>query len=581
MPPSQITNFRLGAGSGSGPELGSGVFPHLLVVEDGVQRTLIVNHSPFTVGRKADRDLVIADPRVSREHAEIVYEGGGFFVLDPASRHGSFVNGKRVQREQLRGGDRLEFGVRDSVYVIFQPENRASNPAREFLDQLSVMHVSTDVNDIEKLSLFLEAARKLNTAGMLDEILVTLLDTTLKLAQADRAYVFLYEPDGKLRLAGGRNDKGVTLLDDATISHSILEDALRSNSEFLLTDNSQAIEFEERQSIVAYDLRTIICIPLRKRPVQAPRNPNFAATGDVSKEKIKGEVLGALYLDSRSTRKVSAVSHDILSAIATEAAAVVEGARLVEAEESARSYQQELSIAASIQQGLMAVTIPDVPFAKVSARNLSCRETGGDFYDAVNTPNKLAVVIADVCGKGVSAALMATTLQGMIYTHLAAGGPLADTVTAVNRFLTQKRVGEKYSTLFIARVDVGGEVEYVNCGHVLPLIISGAASGNAQIRRPEIGNLPVGLIKDAVYESGTFRLSPGDRLLLVTDGVTEAENAEGEFFDNHRLDAIAACSKNMEDIFGAIADFCGATPLSDDCTVVDLLYTGDGMTATR
>ena len=545
-----------------------------------MQRSLMVNHSPFTVGRKADRDLVIADPRVSREHAEIVYEGGAFFVLDPSSRHGSFVNGKRVQREELRGGDRLEFGVRDSVYVIFQPENRASNPAREFLDQLSVMHVSTDVNDIEKLSLFLEAARKLNTAGMLDEILVTLLDTTLKLAQADRAYVFLYDPDGTLRLAGGRNDKGITLLDDATISHSILDDALRSNSEFLLTDNSQAIEFEERQSIVAYDLRTIICIPLRKRPVQA-KNPNFAATGDLGKEKIKGEVLGALYLDSRSTRKVSAVSHDILSAIATEAAAVVEGARLVEAEEAARSYQQELSIAASIQQGLMAVTIPEVPFAKVSARNLSCRETGGDFYDAVSTSDKLAVVIADVCGKGVSAALMATTLQGMIYTHLAAGMPLADTVTAVNRFLTQKRVGEKYSTLFIARVDSGGEVEYVNCGHVVPLIISGVASGEAQIRRPEIGNLPVGLIKDAVYESGTFHLAPGDRLLLVTDGVTEAENAEGEFFDNPRLDAIAAKSKSMEDIFGAIADFCGATPLNDDCTVVDLLYTGDDTNATR
>ena len=542
----------------------------MLVVEDGAQRSLVVNHTPFTVGRKADRDLVIADPRVSREHAEIVYEGSEFFVVDAASRHGSFVNGQRVQRQQLSGGDRLEFGVRENVYVIFQPEQRGSNSAREFLDQLSVMHVSTDVNDIEKLSLFLDAARKLNTAGVLDEILVTLLDTTLKLAQADRAYVFLYEPDGKLRLAGGRNEKGVTLLDDSTISHSILEDALRSNSEFLLTDNSQAIEFEERQSIVAYDLRTIICIPLRKRPVQPPRGTKTPATS----EPNKGEVLGALYLDSRSTRKVSAVSHEILSAIATEAASVVESARLVLAEEAARSYHQELGIAASIQQGLMAVTIPDVPFAKVSARNLSCREIGGDFYDAVSTHDKLAVVIADVCGKGVSAALMATTLQGMIYTHLAAGMPLADTATAVNRFLTQKRVNEKYSTLFIARIDASGAVEYVNCGHVVPLVIAGAGSGNPQVSRPEISNLPVGLLPSAIYESGNFRLAPGDRLLLVTDGVTEAENAEGEFFDNHRLDLTAARSKSLDDIFAAIAEFCGATPLSDDCTVVDLCYTG-------
>ncbi len=568
MPPSQITNFRLGSSGNSSQGSSSGVFPSILVVEEGAQRNLVLNHSPFTVGRKADRDLVIADPRVSREHAEIVCESGEFFMVDTASRHGSFVNGQRVQRQQLRGGDRLEFGVRDSVYVIFHPENRGSNSAREFLDQLSVMHVSTDVNDIEKLSLFLDAARKLNTAGVLDEILVTLLDTTLKLAQADRAYVFLYEPDGTLRLAGGRNEKGVTLLDDATISHSILEDALRSNSEFLLTDNSQAIEFEERQSIVAYDLRTIICIPLRKRPVQAARSAATPA------EPNKGEVLGALYLDSRSTRKVSAVSHEILSAIATEAASVVESARLVQAEEAARGYQKELSIAASIQQGLMAVSIPHVPFARVNARNLSCRETGGDFYDAVSTQDKLAVVIADVCGKGVSAALMATTLQGMIYTHLAASMPLADTVTAVNNFLTQKRVNEKYATLFIARVNSQGDVEYVNCGHVLPLIVSGAGTAQAQVSRPDVSNLPVGLIPGAVYESGNFRLNPGDRMLLVTDGVTEAENCTGEFFDNHRLDAIAAQSTSMEDIFGAIADFCGATALSDDCTVVDLLYTG-------
>jgi len=567
MPPSQITNFRLSSSGSPNQGSSSGVFPSILVVEDGSQRTLVINHTPFTVGRKADRDLVVADPRVSREHAEFVHEGGEVFLVDTASRHGSFVNGQRVQRQQLRGGDRLEFGVRENVYVIFQPEQRGSNSAREFLDQLSVMHVSTDVNDIEKLSLFLNAARKLNTAGVLDEILVTLLDTTLKLAQADRAYVFLYEPDGSLRLAGGRNEKGMTLLDDATISHSILEDALRSNSEFLLTDNSQSIEFEERQSIVAYDLRTIICIPLRKRPVQAVR-------GAVPAEPSKGEVLGALYLDSRSTRKVSAVSHEILSAIATEAASVVDSARLVQAEEAARSYQKELSIAASIQQGLMAVSIPHVPFAKVNARNLSCRETGGDFYDAVSTQDKLAVVIADVCGKGVSAALMATTLQGMIYTHLAAGMPLADTVTAVNSFLTQKRVNEKYATLFIARVDSTGNVEYVNCGHVLPLIISGAGSAQAKVTRPEVSNLPVGLLPGAVYESGTFRLAPGDRLLLVTDGVTEAENSDGEFFDNHRLDAIAARITSMEDIFGAIADFCGATPLSDDCTVVDLHYTG-------
>jgi len=564
MAPNPTTSFR----ETSGSTLGTSVFPRLLVTEGGAQRTLMVNHSPFTVGRKADRDLVIPDARVSREHAEIVSEEGKFLVIDIASRHGTFVNGHRVQRHPLQAGDRVEFGVRDSVHAIFQPGLSVVSPAREFLDQLPGMHV-TDVNDMEKLTIFLEAARKLNSAGVLDEILVTLLDTTLKLAQADRAFVFLYEKDRSLRLAAGRNSQGVTLVDDATISHSILTDALRSNSEFLLTDNSQSMEFSERQSIVAYDLRTIVCLPLRKRKVQSARGLNTPASVDTS----KGEVLGALYLDSRSTRAVSAVSHDILRAIATEATSVVESAHLVEAEESSRRYQQELAIAASIQQGLMAVTIPDVPFARLTARNLSCSETGGDFYDAVRTEDKLAVVIADVCGKGVSAALLASTLQGMLYTHLAAGLPLADTVSALNRFLTQKRVGEKYATMFIARIDAEGELEYVNCGHVLPLIIA-CGGAQPQILRPEVSNLPVGLIPGAVYECGHARLAPNDRLLLVTDGVTEAENSAGDFFDNPRLEEVAATSCDMEDIFAAISAFRGTTPLTDDCTVVDLLYTG-------
>ncbi len=150
--------------------------------------------------------------------------------------------------------------------------------------------------------------------------------------------------------------------------------------------------------------------------------------------------------------------------IATEAASLIENARLVQAEEEARRYQQELTIAASIQQRLMQVKIPDVPFAKFRGRNLPCKAIGGDFYDAVNTKEGLAVVLADVSGKGVSAALLASTLQGMIYSHLTAGAPLLDVVVAINRFFTDKLVGEKYATLLLARLRRDGDLEYVNCG---------------------------------------------------------------------------------------------------------------------
>ena len=545
---------------------GSGVFPALVLVQGNEQKNIVLNRTPFSVGRKVDKDLVIADPRVSRDHALIVLEEAGFFLVDQGSKHGTFVNGERIQRQKLERNDRLEFGARDSTYAIFNPAHGTSNTAREFLSQISGIQISQESTDLEKLTLFLEAARKLNTAGVLDEILMTMLEVTLRLTRAERGYVFLKDDEGKLRLAAGRNSKGEPLLDDKTISHSALDESLRSNSEFLLTDTGSSSDLAGRQSIVAYDLRTVICIPLRKRQVQAAREQTPAPNANAS-----AEVTGVLYVDSRfASREFSGVGHDILRAIATEAGSLIENARLVQAEEESRRYQQELTIAASIQQRLMQVKIPEVPFAKLRGKNLSCKEIGGDFFDAVNTKEGLAVVLADVSGKGVSAALLASTLQGMIYSHLSSGMPLLDVVAAVNNFFTAKLVGEKYATVLLARLRRDGDLEYVNCGHVQPLLICGG-----EVIRPPHGNVPVGLLADATFESARCQLNSGDRFILVTDGVTEAENAMGDFFEDFRLEAAAAKTPTLEGIFTAVSEFCAGNPLNDDCTVVEVIYAGE------
>jgi len=536
----------------------SAVFPVLIYVQGNEQQTLSLNHTPYTVGRKVDRDLVIPDPRVSREHASIIAENGEFFVVDLGSKHGTFVNGERVERQKLQRSDRLEFGARDVAYLVFHPIHATSNTAREFLSQISGIQIAPEASDLEKLTLFMDAARKLNTIGVLDEILVTLIDATLKLTRAERGFIFLRDADGSLNLAAGRNSKGEPLLDDKTISRSVLDEALSSNSEYLVTDTSQMLDIKERQSIVAFDLRTVICMPLRKPLVTRAGQPTEA------------EVIGALYVDSRfATRDITSVSQNILQAIATEAAQLIENARLVQAEEASRRYQQELSIAASIQQRLLAVTLPEVPFARVDGRNMQCKEIGGDFFEAVNTPEGLAVVLADVSGKGVSAALLASILQGMVYSQLISGMPLTEIVAAVNRFFTYKHIGEKYATMIITRLRSDGDLEYVNCGHIPPVWICGN-----EVLRPPHGNLPVGLLADATYASDRCQMKPGDRLILVTDGVTEAENARGDMFESERLEAVAGKSTSMDDIFTAVANFCGGTPLNDDCTVVELAYTG-------
>src|ERR1017187_9532117 len=121
--------YKMSATSHSGI---STVFPIAIFVQGSDQQTLSLNHTPYTVGRKVDRDLVIADPRVAREHAQIVAEDGEFFVVALGSKPGTFVNGEKVDRHKLQRNDRLEFGARDIAYLIFHPLHTTSNTAREF-----------------------------------------------------------------------------------------------------------------------------------------------------------------------------------------------------------------------------------------------------------------------------------------------------------------------------------------------------------------------------------------------------------------------------------------------------------------
>src|SRR3954464_4928366 len=552
--PSTPSSASLAASPGEKP-IG---FPEVIYFQRGEQTSIVLKKVPYKIGRKTENDLVIGDARVSREHAQIIEEGGEYWLVDNASKHGTFVNGEKLEgRRKLRRNDRLEFGVRDEIYLVFSPTTSRVNTTREFLSQISGIDLRAAGSDLEKLTFFLDAARKLNTSNVLEEILVTLIEATLRLTGAERGYVFLRNDDGSLPLAAGRSSKGAKLVDDKTISKSIIADAARSASAFLVSDTMKMSGMAKRESVIAHDLRTVICIPLRRKAVQ-----------QAAKEAIPTpDVIGVLYLDSRyASRDLSTVGQDILAAIATEAAALVENARLVQAEQSARRMEQEMAIAASIQQRLMAVRIPELPFANIQAKNIPCRDIGGDFFDLVQTKEALVVVVTDVCGKGISAAILASILQGLIYSQALAGVALDQMVSTANSFLCQKELGEKYATVFVAKLWPDGRFEYVNCGHGPPLVVSGGGA-----HKLDRSHLPVGLLKEATYESGSQQLKPGDRLLIVTDGVTEAENKEGEFYGNERLEE-AAKSQELEGIFQSVRDYTQGIPLNDDCTLFQLTF---------
>jgi sigma-B regulation protein RsbU (phosphoserine phosphatase) len=516
-----------------------------------------------SIGRSPSQDVVLSDACVSRQHALIVREGSTFTIVDHKSTHGTFLNSVRVARSVLQFGDVLQMGSLNAPRLRFhllQSDETVSevvqSPATNILSSLNELRVHAgDVRpaarEMEKLNWLLRAARQLNEGGAIEDILSAFLHLTLQLTGLERSFVFLRE-EGKMRLAQGLGADGKTL-GDFMISRRAMQKAIESESKFSISDTLTDENVSEWSSVMANRIRSVYCIPLRKR----------------LSAKESDQLLGLLYLDSQvRPGTLTEVDHQLLDTIANEAATLLHNALLAEAESKARKAREELAIAAKIQRGLMAITLPKLSYAVLQANSVPCLAIGGDFYDAVALEDGVCVVIADVSGKGVSAAIVAATLQGIIHAQFLAGQNLPEIASLVNRFLCTRNIG-KYATMILLKLFPDGCVEYVNCGHVQPLSISGK-----EIRRLEEGNLIVGLIASASYTSARCFLQAGERLLLATDGITEAEDDAGRQFGDMGLMNVA-CYENIDSILDYIIKYQSPNGISDDCTLVDIQYMND------
>ena len=509
------------------------------------RRRMVVAKWPFTIGRAENCDAPIADFRVSRVHARLEKEKDedAYFIVDAGSRHGTFVNGARAERTRLKDKDEITLGV-SGLKLVFLEGTSVSSATQVLLRKISTDSVSSE---LEKLTLFLEAARTLSGGVVVNDVLRNMLDYALRLTKAERGFVYLKQPDGGTALACGLDSTGATLTHDANVTRSVVREAMLGAAEFIAGDATQQSALAARESIVMNELRTVIAIPLRER-------------------RLTPEVDGVLYLDSRSvSRNLSGVSHDVLRALAGECAAVLESARLMEAERAAQQYRQEMEIAASIQRSLSSESEVQCGFARVRGRTISCKEVGGDFFDILVSPQAVTVIVADVSGKGISAALLASVIHGMFYAQISSGACLVDAVAAINRFLCSRVAGQKYATLVAAQLRNDGALEMVNCGHVPPIVAEGGAT--VQIRD---GDLPVGLLAHTGFHSIERKLAVGSRLCVLTDGISESEDAQGEEFGLGRVEQHAQDPDPLSATLEAVHSFCGQGEAQDDRTLVIL-----------
>jgi phosphoserine phosphatase RsbU/P len=490
-------------------------------------------------------------------------------------RYGLFVNGAKVQQQLLRDGDVITFGVDNSYKIIFHSGSApAQRPAPVSvanlltrIGTLSDLSGTTGSGGLNKLNLLLEATSLLHSQLPLDAVLGTMLDHAISVTHADRGLLIEPDAEGVLRVHQARSNKGEDLPpENLNPSQTAINQAISKQSSVITEDlNLAGLDLKAAESIVIQGLRAVVAIPLYA---------SSRSTADTGSELEKGQLLGVIYLDSRRIAAFSALDRQIMDALAVQAASIMDNARLVLRERERQRLEQELSIARTIQQALLPHGLTDFPHLAVTGAHYPCHEVGGDYFDVVQvSEDRTAILIADVSGKGLGAALLTTMLQGAL-SGLTMGADPVKVFNHINKFLCRHAEVGRYATMFIGIVGEDGMFEYIKAGHPSPLLLRNGTVSEIYTE----GSFPVGLIPEAEFTSARLQLEPDDTLVLFSDGVTEAENPSHDLFEVTGLSHVLDGKKDVpveelqKTILEAVRGFTSGAEQSDDVTLLVVRY---------
>jgi phosphoserine phosphatase RsbU/P len=530
---------------------------------------------PFLIGRGSEsgNHLLLEDPRISRRCAAIVGVEGGYRLEDRGHRQGVFVNGRRIAQRLLADGDVIEFGLEDSCRIVFHsgPPRPSVESVLTRMDKLPGVESTAGAGGLSKLNLLLEATSLLHSALPLDAVLGSMLDHALTITQAERALLLEADAEGSLKVRLARGSGGTELAAEGiTPSQTALRSAVEQRAAVITDDlNLAGMNLQSAQSVVIQGLRAVVAIPLFAAP---------HARADESVMLRPGQLLGALYLDTRRTAAFSNLDRQILDALSAQAASILDNARLLEREREQRRTEQELAIAREIQQGLTPQGLRDFPHLAVAGVQHPCHAVGGDYFDVFPISDQAtAFLIADVAGKGLGAALVTTLLKGAISGMRLGVGPVK-VFDHVNRFLCEHSAVGRYATMFFGTMSATGRLEFLHAGHPSPLLIRKGQVSDLYLD----GSLPIGLLQGAEFTASEAMLEHGDTLVLFTDGIVEAENEQRELFGFERLREVTAAhaGEPMESlqkaILNAVTEFARGAGQSDDITLLIVQYRRPG-----
>ena len=528
--------------------------PRLVISrQGGATERVDLDHEVTTLGRRSECTVRFSGTDVSRDHADITSESRGYVLRDKGSRFGTYVNGQQVTEHVLSHKDVIRLGQSSECEMVFIVAG-ASTDTRS---------VATS-GDFRQIATLLEGLRALGSGRVLDDVLTMVIDSAIEVTGAERGFIMLAGADSVLDFKMGRGRGRVTLPGRTFETSRKIPDEVFATGEARIMDFADAMQAQAHTATMFLGIRHVLCVPLvLVRYVEQ-------AEADSGEKRI-----GVLYLDSRESGVLkSPATRGALEALAGEAAVAIENARLYrEATEKAR-LEQELRIAAEIQQALMPPGEYEGPFCDAAGATVPCRAIGGDFFDYLElSDSSLGVALGDVSGKGAPAALLTAAVQGMFTVEAGSTGGPAATLATINKGLKQRNIESKFVTMFFGVLSTDGTFVYCNGGHNAPVLLS---RGNAS--RLETGGMILGMFDFASYDQEKLTLEPGDTLVIFSDGISEAQNPDGEEYGDDRLIACleanrgAAPAVMREALLASARTFAAEATQSDDMTVLIVRY---------
>lgn len=511
---------------------------------------------PVTIGRAADSDFILLSETVSRRHASVSLRGHTAYLTDLGSTHGTLLNSLRIDANRatpLTPGDLVQVGP-FMLRLI-----REGGRSKGAMSTVAMSDDATTAFQVQTLaSLSPHAGRRLRA---LTECIAR-LDAAASV-QAAAQIVLNYALDGSgyahaaiLRRPAGTEVEVVASrrldpTDTSTVSFSrSLISAAEGGKTAMLAPQSRVTS----NSLMGLNIHSALCAPIH----------------------VGEAIAGFLYLDARDQE--SAVDPDaagFCEALATAIGLAFANISRADLERRQLSLAAELTAAHEAQMFILPEADARRDFLMYGMRMRPGAYVAGDLFDVVSLRDgRVAVAIGDVAGHGAGSAMLMASTQAHLNAQLQTLCDPAEALAAVNAYLAGKSLGGKFVSLWVGVFSPDGTVEYVDAGHGHWMHIP-AAGGHGQ--SPTLGgSIPVGVSSVATYRSSTFKMAPGDRVLLYTDGVIEQKNARGEQFGNERLAPLMTPSRPpselVEEVISQIVRHSADGTLEDDATVASIEY---------